>query len=337
MRILLIGGSGLISTPLTRFLLERGDEVVLYNRGQTALRVDGAVTQIIGDRTDFPRFEAQMAAAGRFDCVIDMVCYRPEEAESLVRTFAGQTKQLIFCSTVDVYGKPALSYPYTEEEPRNSLSEYGRNKTRCEDILLAAHHRGDFLTTVIRPATTYGEGGPIIHTFGWSTTYLDRLRKGKPIVVHGDGESLWVMCHVDDVARAFVAAIDNAAAFGRSFHTTGEEWITWNQFHQQVAAAIGAPPPTLVHIPTDVLAMVCPRHAAITPDNFRFTNIHDNSAARTALGFQQTVAFADGVRRTVAHLDRLGLIENSDDDPYEDRLIAAWERHCVQLAQEVGE
>ena len=326
MRILLIGGSGLISTPITRFLLERGDDVVLYNRGQTPLRVEGAVQQIIGDRDDYPAFEAHIAGLGRFDCVIDMVCFTPAQAESAVRACAGRTTQFIFCSTVDVYSRPAPSYPYREDSPREAISDYGRNKAASEDIFLAAHARGGFAATIIRPAMTYGEGGVIVHTFGWSTTYLDRMRKGKPIVVHGDGQSLWVTCHVDDVARAFVAAIGNERAYGKAYHTAGDNWMTWNQFHAGVAKALGVPLPRLVHIPTDVLAAVAPERAGISIFNFQYDTIFDNSAARTDLGFVQTIGWVEGVRRTVAWLDANRPIENSDLDTYEDRLIEAWDR-----------
>ena len=326
MRILLIGGSGLISTPITRFLLERGDDVVLYNRGQTPLRVEGAVRQVVGDRDDYPAFEAQIAALGRFDCVIDMICFTPAQAESAVRACAGRTTQFIFCSTVDVYSRPAPSYPYREDSPREAISDYGRNKAASEDIFLAAHARGGFAATIIRPAMTYGEGGVIVHTFGWSTTYLDRMRKGKPIVVHGDGQSLWVTCHVDDVARAFLAAIGNERAYGKAYHTAGDNWMTWNQFHAGVAKALGVPLPRLVHIPTDVLAAVAPERAGISIFNFQYDTIFDNSAARADLGFVQTIGWVEGVRRTVAWLDANRPIENSDLDTYEDRLIEAWDR-----------
>ncbi len=326
MRILLIGGSGLISTPITRALLERGDDVILYNRGQTPLRAEGALQQVTGDRNDFAAFEAQIADLGHFDCVIDMVCFTPAQAESVVRACAGRTTQFIFCSTVDVYSRPAPRYPYREDAPREAISDYGRNKVACEDVFLAAHARGDFAATIIRPAMTYGEGGAIVHTFGWSTTYLDRMRKGRPIVVHGDGQSLWVTCHVDDVARAFVAAIGNERAYGKAYHTAGDHWMTWNQFHAGVAEALGVPLPRLVHIPSDVLAAIAPERAGITIFNFQYDTIFDNSAAKADLGFAQTIDWVEGVRRTVAWLDANRPIENSDADRYEDRLIEAWDR-----------
>jgi nucleoside-diphosphate-sugar epimerase len=335
MKYLIIGGTGLISTSITRFLLEQGEDVTLYNRGQREARFPGGAKQITGDRKQLAAFEAQMAEAGLFDCVIDMICYSPEEAESDVRAFKGRAGHFIFCSTVDVYNKPADRLPYAEQEGRRGITDYGRNKVKCEDIFMEAHARGDFPVTTIRPAATYGEGGTIIHTFGWATTYLDRIRKGKPVVVHGDGSSLWVMCHIDDVARAFLNAAGSPAAFGKAYHTTGEEWLTWNGYHRCVAQALNAPEPKLVHIPTDLLDRVAPRRAGITTYNFQYNNIYDNSAAKRDLGFQYTIPWVEGARRTYTWLEQRGRIANSDDDPLDDRLIAAWERLGSGLVKEL--
>ena len=331
MKYLIIGGTGLISTPMTRFLIERGEDVTLFNRGQREARFSQGAKVIMGDRTRFSEFEHQMIEAGKFDFVIDMVCFRPEEAESAVRAFKGRIQQYIFCSTVDVYGKPGLNMPYKESEPRLALTEYWKNKVMCEDIFMRAHEQGDFITTVIRPAATYGEGGTIIHTFGWKTTYIDRIRKGKPIVVSGDGNSLWVMCHVDDCARAHLAACGNPKAFGKAYHATGEEWMTWNQYHYKVAQALSAPEPKLIHIPADILFRLAPKEAAITYYNFQYSNVYDNSAVKQDLGFTYTVPFVEGVKRTVAWLDQNNRIEDSESDPFDDRIISAW----IQLTDEL--
>ena len=327
MRILILGGTGLISTALTRVLVERGDRVVHFNRGRTPPRHGSAVETIQGDRTDFPAFEAQMASVEPFDCVVDMIGYRRAEAESAVRAFRGRTGQYVFCSTVDVYRKPAGRYPITEAEPRfNDNWDYARCKIECEDVVLAAHARGDLAATVIRPAYTYGEGGRIIHSFGGGSAYLDRLRKGKPIVVHGDGNSLWSCCHIDDVARAMVAATLSPAARGACYHVTGDEWLSWNQYHLQMAEALGAPPPTLVHIPTDLLARIAPERARICALNFQFNNIFDNTAARRDLAFRYTIPWREGAARAAAWLHEQGRIEDSDQDPYDDRILALWRR-----------
>ncbi|MCX7848399.1 MAG: NAD-dependent epimerase/dehydratase family protein [bacterium] len=324
MKILIIGGTGLISTAITRALLERGDEVTIYNRGQSAIRFEGAVRRIIGDRRDAEQFEKQVREAGPFEVVIDMICYRPEEAESTLRAVRGIAGQLIVCSTVDVYARPTRRFPIKEDEPRGGVSVYGKQKAMCEKVLLEAWEREGIPVTILRPAQTYGEGGPLIHSLGWSTTFFDRLRKGKPVIVHGDGQSLWCACHVEDVAAAFVGACGNETSYGRCYNVTGEEWMTWDGYHQTVARAIGAPEPRLVHIPTEVLCAADER-AIVCRENFQFNNIFDTSAARRDLGFAYTIAFEEGVRRTYAWLEAHGAIESSETDPAYDRLVAAWE------------
>ena len=338
MRILIIGGSGLISTWITSQLIEQGQhDLTLYNRGQTDVRYAGQVKTIRGDRKDFPAFERQMAEAGMFDCVIDMVCYEPEEAQSLIRAFKGRTEQLIFCSTVDVYAKPATRYPYVESEqrkPLNALNTYSKNKAIIEEMLEEADHAKAFSITTIRPAHTYGESRGLIHSLGGSLTYLDRIRRGKPIIVHGDGQSMWVSCHADDVARAFVAAIGNTKTYGKSYHTAGEEWMTWNRYHQCVAEALDAPAPNLIHIPTDLLVKLSPERAGIVGENFQFNNIFDNSAAHADLQFAYTIPFVKGVRRIIKWLDERNKIPNSDNDPLDDQIITVWEQVGARTVQE---
>lgn len=342
MKILILGGTGLISTRITQQLLARGDDVTHYNRGNRGegfggIRFDRDIPTTVGDRTDYPTFEQHMAEAGAWDCVMDMIGFTPADAKSAVRAFQGRTGHYIFCSTVDVYAhpKPDGALPYREDAPHNGLNNYAANKVACEDILTAAQG-DDFPLTIIRPAATYAEGAGILDSLRGRRTYVDRLRKAKAIIVHGDGQSLWCSCHAIDVARAFVNAAGNLAAFGQSYHTTGEEFLTWNQHHQVVAKAIGAPKPRLVHIPTDVLAQVLPSGqisdaAHWTLTNFQFNNIFDNAAARRDLGFRYTIRWEEGAKRLVGWLDAHDRIENSDDDHFDDNLIAAWERACAEM------
>ncbi len=337
MKILIIGGTGLISTRITQQLLARGDDVTHYNRGKRGSGFGGAplggeVETIVGDRTDYVAFEKQMADAGRWDCVMDMVGFAPDDARSAVRAFAGRCNHFVFCSTVDVYAhpQPMGALPYTEDAPRHGLNAYAAQKVECERVFEAAQVDGKLDVTMIRPAATYAEGAGILDSLRGRKTYIDRLRKGKPIVVHGDGQSLWCSCHADDVARAFVNAAGNAVAIDKAYHTTGEEFLTWNQHHQVVAQAIGAPEPKLVHIPTDALAQLLPSEALSdaahwTQTNFQFNNVFDNSAAKRDLGFRYTVRWEEGARRLVNWLDANGRIEDSDADHFDDNLVAAWQ------------
>jgi nucleoside-diphosphate-sugar epimerase len=326
MKVLIVGGTGLISTALTRQLLERGDDVTLFNRGQTAVRIPPGATTVHGDRKDFPAFEALVQSGPRYDCVIDMICYRPEEAASLVRAVRGKTGHLVVCSTVDVYARPAQRYPIPEDHPLGGVSRYGQDKVACERLLWAAHEAGEVPVTVLRPAQTYGEGRDVIHVFGRAAGTWKRLRQGQPVIVHGDGSSLWVACHIDDVARAFAGAGANPAAFGRAYNVSGEEVMTWDEYTARAAEGLGAPPPRIVHIPTDVLARILPRRSRIIVENFRFHNVFDTASARRDLGFRYTVPFAEGVRRTAAWLDARGEIAGSDGSPWQDRIVDAWMR-----------
>ncbi|NKB66790.1 MAG: NAD-dependent epimerase/dehydratase family protein [Candidatus Latescibacteria bacterium] len=334
MRVLIIGGTGIISTGITRLLVERGDQVVLYNRGRSASQVAGGYTTITGDRKDFSVFEQRMQEAGTFDCVIDMFCFAPAEAESAVRAFQGRTAQYIFCSTVDVYTKPAAAYPITEEAERlpSETFSYAYNKARCEELLFAAHQRGDLAVTSIRPGHTYGEGGNnLIHPFGFGNSYIDRMKKGQPLILHGNGTSFWPTCHRDDVAVAFVGAIGNDKALGRSYHAAGEEWMTWEQYHQRLATAIGAPEPNFVYIPTDVLVRMAPGAAAWCQMNFSYNNLFDNTAAREDLGFRVTIPWVEGARRSVQWLEDNGRLEKSADHPTYDRIIEVWQQAVDDL------
>ena len=276
-----------------------------------------------------------MQEAGTFDCVIDMVCYLPEEAESAIRAFKGRTGQYIFCSTVDVYTKPAAAYPITEAAERlpSEKFPYAYNKARCEELLFAAHERGDLVVTSIRPGHTYGEGGNnLLHALGRGNYHLDRLKKEQPIIVHGNGTSFWPTCHRDDVAVAFVGAIGNEKALGRGYHVAGEEWMTWEGYHQGLAEAIGAKAPEFVYIPTDALVRMAPQEAYLTEVNFSYNNLFDNTAAREDLGFRVTIPWVEGARRTIQWLEENGKLEKSEDFPFYDRIIEAWQQAIGNLA-----
>ena len=325
MKILIIGGTGLISTAIAQQLIDRGDHVVLYNRGRTPVRVAGDHEVITGDRKEFAAFEGQMSGS-QWDGVIDMVCFKPDEAESAIRAFSGRASRYIFTSTVCVYNGVMTKVPATDDEPLNPLTDYGKNKSRCEELLMEAHKSGKLSVSIIRPSHTYGEGGGVIHSVGNCTTYIDRIRKGKPVAVHGDGTSLWASCHVEDAARAFVGAIDNPAASGEAYHVTSDEWITWDQYSEIVAKAVGGTA-NIVHIPSDVLADWLPDRGTFTKMEFQYNRIFDNSKAKRDLGFRYSIPFEEGVRRTVAWMEANGKIGNSDvEDEFYDALIERWRR-----------
>ncbi len=339
MRVLIIGGTGLISTAITRELVARGEEVTLYNRGQREAAIPDGVMRLYGDRGECGTFEHQMAELPRWDCVIDMVAFKPADVESAVRAWAGRTAQYLFCSTVDVYTKPARSYPITEDAEREPLPSfpYALNKARCEAILEAAHARGDLPVTIIRPAHTYGEGGRLVQTFGFDTYFLDRMRRGMPIIVHGDGRSFWSACHRDDVGRVFANAVGNAEAIGRAYHVAAEEWLTWDRYYQGIAEAMGWPEPQMVHIPTELLGRAEPERAMWCVENFGFNNIFNNARCSEELGFRYTIPWVEGARRCVGWLVEHGQVAAADEHPFYDQLLDAWARLGDVLVEEVRE
>ena len=322
MDVLLIGGTGIISTGITRGLVAAGHNVTCFTRGETESAVPESVDFVHGDRDDYDRFATQVHDLD-VDCVIDMVCFTPEQADRAIEIFAGEIDQYVFCSTVDVYHRPAERNPITEDAAREpAVSQYGAEKAAAEDRFMDAH--GDaFVTTIIRPWSTYGEGGTILHSLGTDSHYIERIRAGDPIIVHGDGTSIWGPCHRDDVARAFVAAVGNPDTYGEFYHVTSEENITWNQYHHRVAHALDAPKPDLVHVPTEQLVAVVPERTAMLEDHFQFSTVFDNSKARRDLGFTYSIPFEVGVKRTVVWLNAHNEIDSDDDDEY-DRLVAAW-------------
>ena len=331
MKVLIIGGTGVISTGITPNLLWRGHDVTIFNRGKRETEFRGDFKTLVGDRHDESTFAQQIADAGPFDCVIDMICFTPKEAEASIKAFAGHTTQVIFCSTVDVYTKPAANYPIREDserQPRQSFP-YAYDKAICERLFEDAHARGDFQLTIIRPAHTYVGG--VIDSLRGGAHYYDRILKGRPIVVHGDGQSLWSACHRDDVARAFVNAVGNEATYGKSYHVSGDEWMTWNQYHERVASAIDAPPPNLVHIPTDLLAERFPQDAEWCRENFQYNNIFDTSASKRDLGFRYTIPWEAGIRRAYNRVKERGEIRDCAEVPRDDLILAAWEKARVAM------
>ena len=322
MNVLLIGGTGLISTGITRGLVAAGHDVTCFTRGETDPSVPESVKFVHGDRDDHDRFVAQVDDLD-VDCVVDMVCFTPDQAERAIEAFAGDIDQYLFCSTIDIYARPPERNPITEEAAREpDVSQYGADKADAEDRFMAVDGKA-FAATVIRPWSTYGEGGTILHSLGTDTRYIERIRAGEPIIVHGDGTSIWGPCHRDDVARAFVAAIGNPDAYGEAYHVTSEETITWNQYHHRVARALDAPEPDLVHVPTDQLVAAVPDRTGMLEDHFQFSTVFDNTKARRDLGFRYSVPFETGVKRTVGWLDAHDEIDD-EDDPVYDRLVEAW-------------
>jgi nucleoside-diphosphate-sugar epimerase len=331
MNVLIIGGTGLISTGIVKALQERRAVITVFNRGQTDDRLGDGVRRITGDRADFPAFEKTMMVAGPWDVVIDMICFRPDEAASALRAFAGRCGHFIFCSTVCTYGNTQTTVPTTEDTPQAPHSDYGRKKLACEQLLLRAHAEGRMPVTIIRPSHTYGPGGGIINNLNTEPAFLARLRAGRPVIVSGDGHGLWQSAYADDVGRGFAYAAAKPKCFGQAYNAVADETVTWDQYVQRTAAAIGAPVPRLVHLPTDLLLAIDRSRYIVLEEIFRFHGVYANAKLkRDVPEFRLAMPFEEGVRRTVAWIDRHRPSPPLTGDALEDRLIAAWDRFGLE-------
>ncbi len=327
-KILILGGTGNISTGITNILLEKGGhEIYHLNRGIRQKETKGVKT-LLADRTDPAAFKNTIESNGPFDCVIDMICFRPEEAQQAVALFKGNCSQYIFCSTVNVYDRRSVNYPIHEQQPIGWIHPnyaYAYGKVMCEQVFDEAGS-DEFPVTVIRPAMTYAEGMPLIHLFGWDTYFIDRIRKGKPIIAHGDGTSIWVAAHRDDVAGAFVNAVGNPVAFGKKYNVTGMELMSWVQYYSLLAWTNGFQEPEFIYIPTHYLMQMEPEKAFLLSVNFAQNNIFDNTSAIQDLDYKYSIDWLEGSARAVTWLEENKKIRDFTEFPFYDALIDRWQK-----------
>jgi nucleoside-diphosphate-sugar epimerase len=334
MKILVIGGTGNISRWFVRQFLEKGYDVSLYNRGYHQVAFDQPVKIIVGDRTDHRFFEGQIKSLPMFDCVIDMVGYEPTDAHSAVRAFMGRTGQYIFCSTVDVFSKHPHAYPITEQHALGALPSfpYAFKKMQMENIFEQAYKEDQFPLTILRPAATYSEGwSPLVTCFGGQSYHLDRIRRGMPVILHGEGNAIWVAAHSEDISRAFVNAVGNSHTVGKSFNVAGEELLTWRRMHEVVAEELKAPLPDFIYIPTKILSKLAPKETEWCVENFQYNNIYDTKLAKDVLQYQYTITYREGVRRCLKALEQNNEIEKAEKYPFYDDVILKWSNLMQQL------
>ena len=302
MKVLFIGGSGFISTAVSRLAVAQGLELFWLNRGQRKMVVPG-VRQLIADihQPD----EARRALEGqRFDVVVDWIAFTEADIERDLALFRGQVGQFFFISSASAYQKPPRYPIITESTPLyNPIWKYSQDKIACELRLLRAYREENFPVTIVRPSLTYDPNFPIA-IGGWdSYTLIDRLKTGKPIIVHGDGSSLWVVTHSDDFAKGFVGLFGHSQAIGQAFHITSDEVLTWNQIYEIIAEAVGVPA-KMVHIASDFIVKVAPGQTGNLLGDKAWSAIFDNSKIKAFVpGFQATIPFRTGIRRTLAWFD----------------------------------
>lgn len=303
MRVLFIGGNGNISWSCTCAALTKGHEVYVLNRGLSGSArraLPAGVQELRGDMSD-PASVLQALGELRFDAVADFICYTPEQAARNVELFQGRTRQYLFISTASAYQKPLASVPITESTPlANPWWEYSRKKIACEELLLNAWRKQGFPVTIVRPSHTYDTIIPAaMGSSGW--THAQRLLDGRPVVLHGDGTSLWTLTHAEDFARALVGLLGNSGALGHAFHITGDEWLSWRSITTIVADALGAPAPRFVCVPSAAIAARRPELGAGLLGDKAWCALFDNSKIKTFVpGWRATIPFHEGVRRSIA-------------------------------------
>lgn len=302
MKLLFIGGTGNISTSVSRLAVEKGFELYLLNRGQHRVEIEGAQT-ILGD-IHRPAEVKEAIRGMKFDAVVNWIAFKTPDIERDIELFRGITHQYVFISSASAYQKPPTHPVITESTPLyNPHWQYSRDKIACEERLNKAYQEENYPITIVRPSLTYDTHFPIA-IGGWGCyTLAHRMLKGKPVIVHGDGSSLWTVTHSEDFARGFLGLLGNPQAIGHAFHITSDEILNWNQIYTIMAHALGVEP-NLVHIASDFIARFNPAMAGGLLGDKAWSVIFDNSKIKSFVpGYCATIPFYDGIRRTLRWFD----------------------------------
>ncbi len=332
MRVLFIGGTGIISAAVSKLAVEKGIELYLLNRDQHREFVPKGAKVIKGDIRD-KKSVSQVLKGKDFDVVVDWLAFVPEDVEYDIKIFKGNVGQYIFISSASAYQKPATHWLITESTPlANPYWQYARDKIACEKRLMTEYHDNGFPVTIVRPSLTYGVTMIPAAINSWTKpwTIVDRMRKGKKIIIHGDGTSLWTMTHNTDFAKGFVGLLGNTQAIGHAFHITSDEVLTWNQIYEAIADAAGANL-KLVYIPSDSIAKTNPDLAGTLLGDKSWCAVFDNSKIKRFVpDFAATVPFAQGIKRSIEwfEADPERCVVDDDYNRFMDSLIAAYEKLC---------
>jgi nucleoside-diphosphate-sugar epimerase len=327
LKILFIGGSGIISSACSRLAVDNGLELFVLNRGNTRHRpLPKEATVLRGDIRD-PASVKDALGNLDFDAVVDWVAFTPEHVRTDIDVFRGRTGQYVFISSASAYQTPPARLPVVESTPlRNPFWQYSRDKIACEDQLVAAYREEGFPATIVRPSHTYDK---TLVPFDGGWTVLGRMRQGKDIVVHGDGTSLWTLTHHADFARGFVPLLGHPRAIGDVFHITSDDVLTWNQIAEALAAAAGVEA-RIVHVPSDAIAAADPEWGAGLLGDKAHSMVFDNSKLRQLVpDYVATIPFHDGAREIVAWFDEDPSRQQIDArlDTVMDRLVQTYHPH----------
>ena len=329
-KALFIGGTGTISTAISQLAVRENWELYVINRGSHNDEIPAEVHIIQGDINNEAEIAAKLSGM-RFDTVCDFIGFVPSQIERDLRLFSGITKQYMYISSASAYHKPVRDYRITEATAlANPYWEYSRNKIACEELLMKKYREEGFPVTIIRPSHTYGDRSMPLGVHGKCGSYqvLKRMMEGKPIIIHGDGTSLWTLTYNADFAKGFVGLMGNPHAIGEAFQITSDETLTWNQIHEVIADALGVELKAY-HVSSEFLAAV---------SNYDFEGgligdkacsvVFDNSKLKKAVpGFQATVRFEEGARRVLDYIQAHPecQVEDPEFDAWCDRVIDALE------------
>jgi len=339
MNVLFIGGTGIISTACTELAIASGIEVTLLNRA-TRAPIPGAAA-IAVDIAD-PAAAAKATAGMKWDSVVDFIAFTPADIEARLALFRGRTSQFVFISSASAYQKPLTDPLITESTPlANPLWDYSRNKIACEERLIRAYREEGFPATIIRPSLTYGSTIIPLAVNSWLKPYtaIDRMRRGLPVIIPGDGLTLWTITHNTDFAKGLVGLLGHTGSIGHAFHITSDEAPTWNQIYQMTAQAAGVSAPHFVHIASDFITACIPSMTGSLLGDKSHTAIFDNSKIRRFVpGYAATTRYSEGIKGSVAWFDadRSRQVLDPQASAGWDRLIAAYGRGLASAVKECG-
>jgi len=332
MKILFIGGTGLISSACSELAVERGHELFILNRSvSTKYPIPKGATLLQGDvHSDASRL-SELLAGHRFDAVVDFIAFSIEDVERDINLFRGKTDQFVFISSASAYQKPVKNYLITEETPlENPFWQYSRDKIACEEQLMKAYRQDGFPVTIIRPSHTYGPSQIPLAVDSWEHpwTIVDRIKRGKKLIIPGDGTSLWVLTWNADFAKGLIGLLGNPKSIGEAFHITSDEALSWNQIYLEVYQALGLEP-NVIHIPSDLIAEYWSDAVGSLIGDKANSVVFDNSKIKRFVSdFRCEVKWAEGIRRSIIwHEDhpQLHTIDNAMNAAW-DKIIAAYEK-----------
>ncbi|CAN7757455.1 SDR family oxidoreductase [Paenibacillus sp. LjRoot153] len=330
MKALFIGGTGTISSAITKQLLATGCELYLLNRGTRNADLPEGAHILQADINDEERV-AKLIADLSFDVVADFIAFEPSQLERDYRLFQGRTKQFIFISSASAYQTPLSDYRITEGTPlSNPLWAYSRNKIACEEYLVKQYREQGFPITIIRPSHTYDERSiPLgVHGTKGSWQVAKRMLENKPVIIHGDGTSLWTMTHNSDFAKGFIGLMGNLHAIGESVHITSDETLTWNQIYEAIADGLGVKLHA-VHVASEFLDACSTQdyRGGLLGDKANSVVFDNAKLKRLVPEFVATTRFDQGMKRTIAHILANPELQREDPefDVWCDKVIGALE------------